>query len=94
MHNPARKLPTRARKETSNLVLMLPSESPIKLAPRSIATSARSIEACILCTIRETVVSMRKTEWRKPFFAPPRRVERNPIPKAVFHTLEQEIGQA
>jgi hypothetical protein len=69
MLNPARKLPTRARKETSNLVVMLLSESPGKLTPRSIATSARSMGAQILCTIQETVISMRKMEWRKLIFA-------------------------
>ncbi len=44
-----------------------------------IATSARSIRMRILCTIQETVVSLRKTEWRKPIFMPPRKAERNPI---------------
>jgi hypothetical protein len=40
MHDPAKKLPTRARKETHHLVLSLRPESPRKLiALRSIATS-------------------------------------------------------
>jgi hypothetical protein len=47
MHNPARKLPIRARNETSHLVLSLQSDSPRKLAPRSIATYARSMGARI-----------------------------------------------
>ena len=79
MHNPARKLPTKARKET---ILSLQSEFPKKLAPRSIATSARSMGACILCTIQETVVSIRKTEQKNLISALPRKVERNPIPQS------------
>jgi hypothetical protein len=42
VHNPPRKLPTWARKETRDLVPSLWPESPRNLAPRSIATSARS----------------------------------------------------
>jgi hypothetical protein len=45
MHNPMRKLLTWVRKETRQILL---SEFPRKLAPRSIATSARSMGACIL----------------------------------------------
>jgi hypothetical protein len=63
-------------------------------APRSIATSARSMGVCILCTIRETVVSIRKTEPRKPISAPPRKLEKTLSCKAVFCAVEQEIGQA
>jgi hypothetical protein len=51
MHKPARKLPTRGRKETRNLVLILLSESPIKLKPKNIVTSARNMGARILGTI-------------------------------------------
>jgi hypothetical protein len=83
-HNPARKLPTRARKETSNLVLMLLSESPRKSTLRRIATSERSMGAHILCPIQETVVSMRNTKWRRPISMPPRKVERNPFPQSSF----------
>jgi hypothetical protein len=72
-HNPARKLPTRARRGTSNLVLSLRPESQRKLAQRSIVPYARSMGAFILCTIRETVISIRKTERRNPI---PRRQER------------------
>jgi hypothetical protein len=78
---PERKLPTRARKETNNLVLSLLPASQRKLTPRSIATSARSMGMCTLHTIQETVVSMKKTGWRKPISTPPRKVERNPIPQ-------------
>jgi hypothetical protein len=35
------------------------ARDPIKLAPRSIATSARSMGACILCKTQKNVVSMR-----------------------------------
>jgi hypothetical protein len=38
------------------------SESPIKLTLRNIATSAKSMGACILCTLQETVVSIRNME--------------------------------
>ncbi len=80
MHNPTRKLPTRARKETRDLVLSLWLESPRKLTPWSIASSARSMGARILRTTGDIVVSMRKTGWRKPISVPPRKTERNPIP--------------
>jgi hypothetical protein len=83
-HNPARKLPTRARKETSNLVLMLLSEFPRKSTLRKIATSARSMGVHILLPIQETVVSMRDTEWRRPNSMPPRKVERNPFLQSSF----------
>jgi hypothetical protein len=68
MHNPTRRLPIRARKETRDLVLSLPPESPRKLALRNIATSARSMGAHILCIAQEIVVSMRKTDWKKADF--------------------------
>jgi hypothetical protein len=84
MHNPARKLPTRAIKETSNLVLSLWPESPRKLAPRSIATSARNMGTCILYTTQETVVNMRKMERRKLISATERKAERNPIPQRTL----------
>jgi hypothetical protein len=51
MHNPPRKLPTRLRKETREMVPSLWPESQRKLAPRSIAISARSMGAPIPCTI-------------------------------------------
>jgi hypothetical protein len=76
-HNPMRKLLTRVRKETRQILL---SEFSKKLAPRSIATSARSMGARILRTPQETVVSMRKMGQRKPISVPPRKAERNPIP--------------
>jgi hypothetical protein len=79
MHNLARKLPTRARKATSNLVPNLRPESKRKLAPRSIVTYARSMGVRILQTIQETVLSMTRTERRKLISAPPRKAERNPI---------------
>jgi hypothetical protein len=53
MHNPARKLSTKERKETMDLVVILLSESPKKLAPRRIETSARSMGVPIQHTIQE-----------------------------------------
>jgi hypothetical protein len=44
MHNPTRKLPIRARKETRDLVLSLWPKSSKKLALRSIATSSKTWE--------------------------------------------------
>jgi hypothetical protein len=82
IHNPPRKLPTRARMETRDLVLSLQLKSPRKLAPRSIATSARSKGAHIPCTTGRIVVGMRKMEQKNPNSAPPRKAERNPIPQS------------
>jgi hypothetical protein len=55
---------------------------PKKACTKNIATSARSMGACILCTIQETVVSIRKTEQKNLISALPRKVERNPIPQS------------
>jgi hypothetical protein len=74
-----KKASNRGKKGKGNLVLMLLSESPRKLTPKSIATSAKSMGAHILRTIQETAVSMRKTEWRKAISALTRKAERNPI---------------
>ncbi len=86
-YNLARKLTTRARKETNNLVLLLLWESPRKLAPRRIATPARSMGARLLHTIQDTVVSMRKMEQRKPIPMLSRKAERSPIPwSSLLHS--------
>jgi hypothetical protein len=59
---------------------MLLSESPRKLAPRSIATSARSMGVHILHTTGKIIISMRKADQKKPISVPLGKVERNPIP--------------
>ncbi len=84
IHNPMRRLLTRARRETRGLVPSLWARLPRKLAPRSILTSARSMGACIPCTIPRIVVGTRKTGWSNPIFTPPRKAERNPTPPRTF----------
>jgi hypothetical protein len=79
MHTPARKHPTRARQETSYLVLGLQPESPRKSTLRRIKTFAKSMGAHILCTTQRIVINLRKMDQRKPISMPPRKVERNPI---------------
>jgi hypothetical protein len=54
-------------------------ESQRKLVLRRIATYARGMGAHTLCTIQEIVISMTRTERRKPISAPPRKAKRNPI---------------
>ncbi len=73
-----KKVSNRARKATSDLVLNLQLESQRKLAPRSIGTYTRSVGTRLLCTIRETIVRMRKTKRRNPISMPPRKAERYP----------------
>jgi hypothetical protein len=79
MHNPTRKLPIRVRKETRDLVLSLWPESPRKLAPRSIATSERSIGLCIPRKTQKIIISMRKTDSKKANFCTTNRL-RNRAP--------------
>jgi hypothetical protein len=80
MHNPTRRLLTRVRRETRGLILSLRARFPRKLAPRSIATSTRSMGAHIPCTTPRIVVGTRKTEQNNPISVLPRKVERKPIP--------------
>jgi hypothetical protein len=79
VHNP-RKLLTRARKATSNLVPNLLPESQRNLAPRSTATYARGMGARTRCTIQEIFVSMARTKRRNTISTLPKKAERNPIP--------------
>jgi hypothetical protein len=51
---------------------------PRKFALRSIATSARSMGAHILCTTQKIVISMRKLDWKKPISVLLRKAETNP----------------
>jgi hypothetical protein len=81
MHNPTRKLPTRTRKETRDLELSLQPESPRKLTSRSIATSARIMEAHIPHTTQRIVVGTRKMEQKKLISVPPREANRSTIPQ-------------
>ena len=46
--------------------MSLQPESARKFAIRSIVTSARNMGAHILHTTEKIVISMRKTEWKKP----------------------------
>ncbi len=75
-----RKLRTAIKRVRSDLVLTIVPESQRKLVPRSIATFARSMGARSQRTILEIAVGSKKTEWKNLFFAPLRKVERNPIP--------------
>jgi hypothetical protein len=61
-HNLARKLPSRGRQETRDLVLDIRPDSSRKSASSSIATCARSMGAPILRTNPRIVVSIRKME--------------------------------
>jgi hypothetical protein len=79
IHTPTRSLHTRARKETRGLVPSIWARFPRKLAPRSIATSARSMGVRTPCTIPRIVVGTRKTEQKNLISALPRKAERNPI---------------
>jgi hypothetical protein len=63
-HNPTRRLLTRARSETRSLVPSLGERFTRKLAPRSIATSVRSMGAHIPYTISRSAVGTRKTEQK------------------------------
>jgi hypothetical protein len=92
MNNPARKLPTRVRKESINLVLRLRPESLRKHAPRNISTSTRNMGACILRTLQETVISMRNTGKRKPISVPGGKKTQSH--KEFFHADEGEVGKA
>jgi hypothetical protein len=94
MRNPTRRLLTRVRRETRGLVLSLWARFLRKLAPRSIATSARSMGVHIAHTTPRIVVGMRKMERINPSSMPSRKVERNRIPQRLFCTVEQEDGQA
>jgi hypothetical protein len=64
MRNPTSSLLTKARKETRGLVPSIRARFPGKPKSRSIATSARSMGACIPGTIPRIVVGMRKTELK------------------------------
>jgi hypothetical protein len=87
-HNPAIKLPTRARKATSNLVLNLQPESQRKLAPRSIATYAKSMRVHILCT------NDKDGKEKSNFHAAKKGGKKLNPARHNFCAVEQEIGQA
>jgi hypothetical protein len=80
MHNPTRRFFIRVRKETRGLVPCTWARFPRKLAPRSIANSARSLGAHIPHSIPRIVAGMRKREWKNLISVPPRKAARNPIP--------------
>jgi hypothetical protein len=81
-----RKLLTRARKETSGLIQNLRPGSPRKLAPRNIATSARSMGVCIPCTTPRIVVGTERQDGKIQLPCCQK--------KRIFHANEQEVGQA
>jgi hypothetical protein len=60
----------------------------------SIATSARNMGTQILCTIQETVISMRRTERRNLISMPQEWRKETQFCKEKFGAVEQEIGQA
>jgi hypothetical protein len=69
-----------------DLVLSSQPESPRKLAPRSIATSARNMGVHIPRTTQRVVVGTRKTEWKKPI---PHRQERQKESNLARQSFEQ-----
>jgi hypothetical protein len=85
MHNPTRKLLTRATRVTRGLAPTLWARFPRKHAPRNIATSARNMGVHIPCTIPRIVVGTRKMEWENP------TSQAFPVPKIHKGVLIKEI---
>jgi hypothetical protein len=82
-----RKLPTRARKETTDLVLNIRPESPRKLDLYKKHGGVYTMHNTRDCGI------IRKRCPRKPISTPPRKSERNPILHRTLFADEQEIGK-
>jgi hypothetical protein len=49
--------------------------------------------ACILCITQKIVVSMRKRDWKKPIFMPPRKVEKPNPAKNSFAQFRKKLGK-
>jgi hypothetical protein len=81
-----KKASNKGKKGNKSLVLSLQPESPRKFTSRSIATSARGTEGCILRTTQKIVVSMRKMDWKSQF---PRHQERRKEPNPTRNSFTQ-----
>jgi hypothetical protein len=82
----------KGKKRNKRPDMSLRSRFPRKLAPRSIATSAKRMD--VPHTIPRIVVGMRKTEQKNLISAPLKRRKETHSHKAPFCAAEQEDGPA